>query len=113
MSRLTNWSLPFTAASAFALALLLFLLTMPGMAQEVPPVPDEPVAVSATADSKNFQLLGVYTGTKGYVGPPINATVSTAYVYFDSGLQVLNISNPAAVQHLGGAGHTSGRYQRH
>lgn len=81
--------------------LLLWLLLVPGAAQETTPLL-EPAAGSSTAESKNFTLLGSYSGTTGFVGQAINASGLHAYAFFDSGLQVLNIVNPAAVQHLGG-----------
>ncbi len=81
--------------------LLLWLLLIPGAAQETTPLL-EPATDSATADSNNFTLLGTYSGTTGFVGQAINASGLHAYAFFDSGLQVLNIVSPAAVQHLGG-----------
>jgi hypothetical protein len=85
----------------FLPVLLLWLLIVPGLAQETTPLL-EPAAGSSIADSKNFTLLGSYGGTTGFVGQPVNASGANAYVSFDNGLQVLDISNPAAVQHLGG-----------
>lgn len=87
--------------SIFLPLLLLWLLLVPGIAQETTPLL-EPATDSSTADSKNFTLLGSYSGTTGFVGQAINATGLHAYAFFDSGLQVLDISNPAGVSHLGG-----------
>jgi len=82
--------------------LLLWLISLPGAAQERPPDGDEPPSPAVAAESKNFSLLGSYIGATGFVGQAINATAVNAHVSFDSGLQVLDIRNPAAVQHLGG-----------
>lgn len=80
--------------------LLLWPLYLTGLAQERTPTDGAPTTGTASADSKNFTLLGSYT--ENFVGQALNASGRHAYVYFDSGLQVLDISNPAAVQHLGG-----------
>lgn len=87
-------------AGALLAALLFWLLAIPGAAQETEPVGAKPAALSTTADSKNFTLLGSYTDN--FVGRALNVSSRHAYVYFDSGLQVLDISSPATVQHLGG-----------
>lgn len=95
--------IPFALLTSLLLTgLLLWLLALPGAAQEMPPPADGPATQSATTDSKNFTLLGSYSGTTGFVGQALNTSGRHAYVYFDSGLQVLDISSPAAVQHLGG-----------
>lgn len=96
-------SFPLTAVGGlFLVALLFWLLAQPGTAQETLPFADKPAARSSTADSKDFTLLGVYTRTDGYsaIGP-VDVSSLHAYASFGQGLHVLNISNPAAVQHLG------------
>ncbi|MBX3050632.1 MAG: hypothetical protein KF753_04100 [Caldilineaceae bacterium] len=82
--------------------LLIWLISFPGAAQEKPPLGDEPASPAVATDSNNFTLLGSYT--ENFVGQALNTSGRHAYVYFDSGLQVLDISNPGAIQHLGGRG---------
>lgn len=89
--------------SALLSILLLALLTLSTTAQDQTSTQvEKPSQPSRTTASQNFQLLGSYSGSNGFVGEAINASGNRAYASFDSGLQVLDISNPSAVQHLGG-----------
>lgn len=89
--------------STLLTALLLWLLALPGTAQQIDPLADEPTGQSTSADSKNFTLLGIYSGTNGFVGEAISVGIRPyAYVYASPGVAVLDIRNPAAVQQIGG-----------
>lgn len=100
ITRLSNQRLstPLAVLSPlFISGLLLWLLALHQPTSASGHSPDTP---NAPTDSQNFTLLGSYTDN--FIGQAINASGAHAYVYFDSGLQVLDISSPAAVQHLGG-----------
>lgn len=102
MTRLSSLlSFPLAALLPMLLTgLLLWLFALSGAAQESDP-PTAADTPSSQADSKNFTLLGVYSGTTGFVGEAFNASGVHGYAYFDRALQVLDISNPAGVRVLG------------
>lgn len=82
----------------FISGLLLWLLAIHQPANATGPGPDAPASPS---DSKNFSYLGFYSGTNNYIGDAFNASGVHGYAYFDNGLRVLDISNPAGVRVLG------------
>lgn len=86
---------------ALLAGLLLWMLFAPLRAGEHLPGDARPADARAAADSKNFSYLGYFSGTNNYVGDAFNASGVHGYAYFDNGLQVLDISNPAAVRVLG------------
>ena len=55
------------------IALLFWLSALPGAAQDRKPSGTEPATQQVAPDSNNFQLLGVYSGTNGFVGEAVNA----------------------------------------